>query len=104
MAGDQNAESHRGTTLGYSVGQWENGTLVVSTTGIDWPYFDDAGTPQSEFVESVERFTLSEDEKRLDYEVVITDPETLLEPVVVAWHWDWVPGEALQSYNCTLVE
>ena len=41
---------------------------------------------------------------RLDYEVVIVDPETLLEPLVLRWHWDWVPGEALQAYDCTLVE
>jgi len=104
MAGDQNAEAHRGTPLGYSVGHWEDSTLVVSTSDVDWAYFDDFGTPQSELIESVERFTLSEDESRLDYEVTITDPETLLEPLVVSWHWKWVPGEALGPYNCTLVE
>ena len=59
-------------------------------------------TPQGDRVEVVERFSLSEDERRLDYEVVVTDPETLLEPIVLAWHWEWVPGSALQSYGCTI--
>lgn len=95
---------HRGTTLGYSTGRWEGSSLVVDTTDIDWIYFDDVGTPQSRQVRSVERFTLSEDESRLDYEVLVTDPATLLEPLVLRWHWDWVPGEALQEYGCTLVE
>ena len=95
---------HRGTPLGLSTGRWEGNSLEVTTTDIDWGYFDDAGTPQSRQIQSVERFTLSEDESRLDYEVVIIDPETLLEPLVLRWHWDWVPGEALQAYGCTLVE
>ena len=102
---DSAGDSDRpGTPLGYSTGRWEGNSLVVNTANIDWAYFDDAGTPQSPLVRSVERFTLSEDESRLDYEVVITDPETLLEPLVVRWHWDWVPGEALQHYGCTLEE
>lgn len=95
---------HRGTPLGFSTGRWEGNTLEVATADIDWAIFDDAGTPQSGQVRSLERFTLSDDERRLDYEVTITGPETLLEPLVLRWHWDWVPGEALQDYGCTLVE
>jgi hypothetical protein len=34
------------TPLGYSVGRWEGNTLVVTTTRISDPYFDDEGTPQ----------------------------------------------------------
>ena len=98
------AEAHRGTPLGYSRGRWEGDTLIVATSDIDSLYIDDAGTPQSDLVEVVERFTLSEDQRRLDYEAAVTDPETLLEPMALAWHWDWVPGEALQSYGCTLPE
>ena len=99
-----NGGDQPGTPLGFSTGRWEGNSLVVTTTDIDWGYFDDAGTPQSRQIQSVERFTLSEDESRLDYEVVIIDSETLLEPLVLRWHWDWVPGEALQAYGCTLVE
>jgi len=106
MAGDQDAEAHRGTPLGYSVGHWEDNMLVVTTSGIDWDIFDDLGTPQSDLITTVERFTLSEVEDRLDYEIVVTDPETLLEPLVIAWHWNWVPGESLEvmPYECPVVE
>jgi hypothetical protein len=96
-------DSPSGTSpLGYSVGRWEGDTLVVETTNIDWPYFDDEGTPQSGAMEVLERFSLSEDETRLDYEAVMTDSQTLTEPAVRYGHWVWVPGEQLQSYNCTL--
>lgn len=88
--------------LGYSVGRWEGNTLIVETTDIDWRYFDDDGTPQSAEMEVVERFSLSDDETRLDYEVVMTDPQTLTEQAARYGHWVWVPGEELQAYNCTL--
>lgn len=104
MTGSANGGDHRGTPLGFSTGRWEGNTLEVTTTDIDWAIFDDAGTPQGRQVQSVERFTLSDDEERLDYEVLVTDPATLQEPLVLRWHWDWVPGEALQAYGCTLVE
>ena len=51
--------------LGYSVGSWEAESLVVTTTRINWPYFDNRGTPQSEAVEIVEKFTLSDDQSQL---------------------------------------
>ena len=77
---------------------------MVSTNRMNWPYFDSEGTPQSHTIELVERFTLSEDETRLDYESVVTDPETLVKPMELSWHWNWVPGEDIQAYNCTLPE
>lgn len=106
MTSDQNAEAHKGTPLGYSVGAWEENALVVTTTDIDLDIFDDLGTPQSDLITTVERFTLSEAEDRLDYEIVITDPEILLEPLTIAWHWNWVPGESLEvmPYDCPDVE
>jgi hypothetical protein len=90
------------SALGYSVGHWEGNALIVTTSHIDWPYYDDIGTPQSRAIEVRERFTLSAAEDRLDYQAVITDPATTVEPAVRNLHWLWVPGERLQSYNCTL--
>lgn len=106
MASDQNADTHRDTPLGYSQGHWEDNVLVVSTTDINWGIFDDLGTPQSKLISTIERFTLSESEDRLDYEVIITDPETLLEPLAITWHWNWVPGESLEvmPYECPNVQ
>jgi len=91
------------TPYGYSVGSWEeDNTLVVTTTRIDWPYFDDIGTPQSGQLELSERFTLSDDETRLDYLLTVTDPATLTEPVTFDGYWIWIPGEQIKRYDCAL--
>jgi len=91
------------TPLGYSVGRWEDEhTLVVTTTRISDPYFDDEGTPQSEAAVVTERFTLSADETRLDYESVHDDPFTFVEPARQSSHWDWVPGEVIRRFDCAI--
>ena len=85
--------------LGYSVGTWEGDTLVVTTTHINWPYFDNIGTPQSEDVLMVERYALSEDQSRLNYLITITDPGTFTESATIAGHW-LALGETLPVYDC----
>ncbi len=89
------------SNLGYSVGAWENEALVVTTTNINWPHFDNSGTPQSEASEIVERFTLSEDETRLDYHITVTDPYAFTEPATVSGHMVAI-GEDIELYNCQL--
>ncbi len=90
------------TPLGYSTGRWENDTLVVETTRIDWPFFDDVGTPQSAEVETVERFWLNDDRTRLNYTITVTDPVTFSEPVTLDGYWAWAPGQEIKPFNCTL--
>ena len=88
------------TPLGYAVGRWEDNTLVVTTTRIDYPYMDEQGTPQSPAVEVVERFTLSADARSLDWEATVTDPGTLTAPVVAfTTRWEWIPGETIKPYE-----
>ena len=87
------------TRLGYSSGHWEDKTLVVETNRISWPYFDSIGTPQSDTVKIVERFTVSEDERRLDLHMTITDSATFTEPATfVAYRL--ALGETLIPYDC----
>ena len=89
--------------LGYSVGRWEGNTLVVETSRIDYPYFNDQGIPQSDALRIVERFVLSEGDTKLDWTATTTDPETFTEPVEMAeLHWDWIPGQEIKPYNCVL--
>ena len=93
------------TRLGYSIGRWDDDALVVTTTDIDYPFMDEHGTPQSKAVEVVERFTLSKDERSLAWEATVTDPGTMTEPVVAfTTRWEWAPGEALQPYDCAVLE
>jgi hypothetical protein len=99
---DASAGGQLASSLGYSTGHWEGSTLVVNTTNISWPWFDRRGVPQSEAVEIVERFTLSEDQSRLDYRATITDPATFAEPVVLDTWRVWAPGEVIAPYNCVI--
>lgn len=86
--------------LGYSVGKWDGETLVVETTNISAPNFDDDGTPQSNNVRLVERFDLSADESRLDYRITIVDPETFTRPFDLTRFWVWVPGRLVDEWQC----
>jgi hypothetical protein len=85
--------------LGYSVGRWEEGALVVETSRVDWPWFDNRGTPQSPNVEIVERFSLSDDQSRLDWEFTIIDSATFTEPAVMRGYW-LALGETILRYDC----
>ena len=90
--------------FGYSVGQWDDDALVVTTTHINWPWFDQTGIRQTQDVSLTERFTPSAEGHRLDYSVTVTDPATFAEPVTLSRSWIWVPGESVQPYNCTVSE
>jgi hypothetical protein len=70
---------------GHSVGQWEtDNKLVVRTDSIDWPYFDDStGVAQSPDLQTTEVFTLSDDQSRLDYQMIVTDPALFSSPTTV---------------------
>ena len=85
--------------LGYSTGRWEGSSLIVATTRINWPYFDNIGTPQSETVEMLETFTVSADQARLDYRLTVTDPGTFTEPAVFERYW-LALGERIELYDC----
>ena len=87
--------------LGHSTGHWEDGTLVVNTSRINWPWYDQNGLPQSDAVETVERFTVNEEGSRLEYEVVVTDRWLFTEPVTLAKSWRWIPGDEVLPFDCT---
>jgi hypothetical protein len=87
------------SVLGYSVGAWQDGVLVIHTSLVNWPYFDQVGTPLSEDVRIVERYDLSDDQTRLDVEITITDPRTFKEPAVVRNPW-FAYGDTLRRYDC----
>ena len=101
IGGTATGEVRDKTLLGYSQGRWEDSTLVVETSDIDWMYFDKEGIPQGDTMSIVERFTPSEDGSRLEYTMTVTDPEVFTEPVSLERHWVWRPGEVVRPYECT---
>jgi hypothetical protein len=86
--------------LGYSVGRWEGGDLIVETEGIRWPHFNTSGIPLGDSVETTETFSLREDGARLYYTLTVTDPATFTEPVVLDKSWLWLPGMTIEPFNC----
>ena len=93
-------EDKEPTSLGHSVGEWQDGILVVTTTGSNWPYVDMSGVPNSTEAVYVERFMPSDDGKALDYTLTIDDPATFAKAPVFSKQWLWVPDATVEPYNC----
>lgn len=88
------------TPLGHSVGRWEAETLVVTTTDISWPYYDDIGTPQTNAMVVEERFTLRENGTRLDYAQSAFDPTILNSPAVLNGYFWLEEGAQIEPFDC----
>ena len=80
--------------MGYSVGKWQGGMLVVDTIGFnDRGWLDAFGHPRSESLHVTERY-LRRDFGRMDLDITIEDPKyytrpfsvkTNLRPLPVEW-------------------
>ncbi len=86
--------------MGFSTGRWEGETLVVETTGITPERLDNLGTPFSEDIHLLERFTVTENGNRLEYNVRVTDPNTFTESFEENRFWEWRPEIVVGSYIC----
>ena len=93
-------ETQPATPLGYSVGRWEDDTLVVTTTRIDWPISDREGVPQSPDAMHIERFTPAADGRTMTFELTSIDPVYLIGSVVRTGVYSWLPGEVIEPYDC----
>jgi len=85
---------------GYSTGRWDGNTLIVETEKIDTAHFHGDGIPQSRNIRLTEYFTLSDSEDRLDYRLVVDDPETFTEIREFTRYWVWRPDLTVEPYNC----
>ena len=89
--------------LGHSRGRWEGETLVVTTTRINYPFFDVSpwwGIPQTEAIEIVERFTPTND--GLTYDFWAFDPTTFIEPIDKPGYLNLIrqPGLEVEADDC----
>jgi hypothetical protein len=98
---DESVLDRPSSRLGNSAARWDGDELHVVTRGVDWEFFNDTGIPQSRDVEMSERFRLSADGSRLEYELTVVDPATFTEPVHLDKQWMWRPGEQVRPYACT---
>jgi len=104
MQPDTDTSDQLPSHYGYSTGHWEGDTLVVRTTRVSAPYFDDLGTPFSPDAVIIERMTLSEDQTRMEYEATVTDPRILIGTATLRGSFVWVPGDRIKPFNCSLRE
>jgi hypothetical protein len=85
MDGRKHPDDPSPTWFGHSVGHWEGNTLVVDTVGLnDRFWLDSAGTPHTEQLHLVERYTRT-DYNTLQRVVTIDDPGTFTKPFEITY-------------------
>jgi uncharacterized protein DUF6152 len=105
MDGRDPPADHPYTPLGYSAGTWDGESLVITTTHIDWPYFELyglVGVPQSRAMRIVERFTPRDGGATLRYDFTATDPAAFTETITYENYvtFRWQPALEFLPYDC----
>jgi hypothetical protein len=81
MDGRQHPTNLVSTWFGHSIGRWDGDTLVIDTIGFnDKFWFDSRGTPHTERLHTVERWTRTH-WGRLEDDLTIDDPGAFTRPV-----------------------
>jgi hypothetical protein len=93
-------ENPNPTWMGYSVGRYENNSLVVETSGYhDRVWLDLFGHPATERMRVTERFT-RRDFGHMDLEITIDDPGAYTRPWTVSYSLTLVPDTELLEMVC----
>ncbi|MBI4888857.1 MAG: hypothetical protein HY824_17290 [Acidobacteria bacterium] len=90
------------TWWGHSIGRWDRDTLVIDTVGYnDKFWFDARGTPHTEQLHTIERWTRVNNGTLVD-EFTLDDPGALARPVQLKFTAALAaPGIDLMEYICT---
>jgi hypothetical protein len=85
---------------GYSVGRWEDDTLVVETTGIrDGEWLDIQGSPLTDAARLTERFRRVS-YGRMEIDVTVDDPKAYTRPWTVRVVQQLIPEQELIEFVC----
>jgi hypothetical protein len=85
---------------GYSVGHWEDDTLVVTTTGFrDGEWLDIIGTPLTDAATVIERFRRPT-YGRMQIDITVDDPKAYTEPWTVRMNQTVMVDEELIEFVC----
>jgi hypothetical protein len=100
MDGRAHPQNLEPSYYGHSVGRWEGDTLVVDTTGFNERFWiDREGTPHTEKLHLIERFTRS-DFNTLRYEITVDDPAAYTATWTGGFLLRWSVGAELFEYVC----
>jgi hypothetical protein len=105
MNSEADVSAIEATPLGYSTGEWDGNTLVVTTTRVSWPFFDLPpliAIPQSEETKIVERFELDDVNDTLTYGFWAYDPANFTAPIEKSGYmvWGYQPGQERETDGC----
>ena len=88
------------TWYGHSIGWWDKDTLVIDTVGFnDTSWYDVRGTPHSEQLHTVERYTRL-DRGHLQLKVTIDDAVMYTKPFEVTINATTTIGDEVMEYIC----
>jgi hypothetical protein len=89
------------TWMGYSIGHWEDDTLVVESAGfVDNNWLDNSGHPGTEAMHLTERFR-RRDFGHIDLQMTIDDPKAYTKPWSVNLELALTPDTELIEYVCS---
>ena len=90
------------TVEGHSIGRWEGGTLVIDTVAFaaSWGRDSLVWLPTRADTHLVERLTLAQDRRHLEYELTLDIPEHLVAPVTFRATWDHRPDLEPTEETC----
>jgi len=91
------------TLHGHSIGHWEGDTLVVDTVG--YAAHSEGltlGVPSGPRKHTVERFSLADDGRHMNYEFVLEDPDYLAEPLIYRSQLEYRPDIEPTNLACDL--
>ncbi|HUQ51482.1 MAG TPA: hypothetical protein VM692_04620 [Gammaproteobacteria bacterium] len=102
MDGSRHPKNLMPTRLGHSVGRYDGDALVIETKGVEPNLYYDfqSGGGHSAEATFVERYVIEEDPRRLELDLTITDPVTLLQPHVIHKTWLATPEIQLVEDRC----
>jgi hypothetical protein len=86
--------------LGHSIGRWAGATLVIDTVAIAPHPLGNTVLPSTPSTHLVERLTLTQDRRRLEYAFTLEDPEYLAAPFSYTAIWDHRPDLEPSSEAC----
>src|SRR5437867_11964126 len=85
---------------GHSIGHWEGDTMVVDTIGFNEKFWmDRAGSPHTEQLHFIERFTRT-DKSTMKYDVTVGDPGAYTAPWTNSFTMRWGAGQEMFEYVC----
>ena len=88
------------TWMGYSVGRWEDDTLVVESSGfVDNNWLDNGGHMGTEAMKLTERFH-RRDYGHIDLQITVDDPKAYTKPWTVKLEFMATPDTDLIEYVC----